>query len=78
MKNRNLWAVLIVTLSCNQQVYDEIYFAIMQNAIKSNITRQTLITRYNNVMTLRKLCNGQLSTWEQHNDTPINYKGEVK
>jgi hypothetical protein len=76
--NSNLWAVLIVTIACNQQVYDAIYYGIMQQAISSKITRQSLLLRYNTTMILRKLCNGQKSSWEQNNAAPGFYKGEVK
>ena len=61
--------VLFALIACNQQVYDEIYMAITQEAIKSNITREALMIRYNSVATLRSLCNGQKSSWETQSDT---------
>ena len=77
--NSNLLGAIIVTsLSCNQQIYDAIYYGIMQQAISSKITRQSLLKRYNTTMTLRKLCNGQKSTWEEKNVAPGFYKGEAK
>lgn len=67
-----------ILLSCNQQVYDAIYYGIMEQAIHSKITRNALMTRYNTVQTLRTLCNGQLSTWEKINTSPGFYERRVK
>ena len=74
----NLWVILIVTLACNQQVYDAIYFALIKQAINSKTERKDLMIRYNSVTTLRELCNGQTSTWEQNNVAPGNYKRNDK
>lgn len=58
---------MVVLVTCNQQIYDRIYFELMVQAGKGHVTRSALMLRYNSVMTLRNLCNGQLSTYEKNN-----------
>ncbi len=55
--------VLIILASCNQFVYDELYRAFTEQALVDN----DMSLRSVQIETLRMLCNGQLSTWEEKN-----------
>ena len=73
---RLVYAVVILSLQakahgCNQPTYDMIYKAILDQAIKSDLNKQDYEVRNNTIELLRKLCNGQYSTYERgtNNDT---------
>jgi len=51
-------------VACNQEVYDKIYKTIVNTAIKQGSTRQAMNLRNDTIEALRKLCNGQKSSWE--------------
>lgn len=54
------WLIL-ASLVCNQIVYDQIYLELSHQAMKT----EDYQTRANSIELLRKLCNGQLSSWEK-------------
>jgi hypothetical protein len=64
-------AILLLVVACNQLVYDSIYYEMMHRAMKGPLTRNKLMERYNAIQVLRKLCNGQKSTWEKENTSGI-------
>jgi hypothetical protein len=55
--------------TCNQVIYDKIYKEIVLDAMKYDIKSKqaeytAMQTKHRLIYTLRKLCNGQKSTWE--------------
>ena len=56
-----------IILSCNQQMYDSIYETIIQNLLDKPVLTEQLIKEKNDTIeTLRKLCNGQKSSYERN------------
>lgn len=65
MKKFFLFGAMI--LSCNQQMYDIIYGEILQITLDAPELTQKVIDQKNDAIeNLRKLCNGQKSSYEQH------------
>jgi len=57
---------LLVALSCNVILYDQIYRAIIYNTMKSSMTHKDFEIRNQTIENLRQLCNGQKSSYEVH------------
>jgi hypothetical protein len=67
--------VLIATLTCNQVIYDQLWLRVLSYKVAENVQVLDAINHHEqlDVQTdppdfeiLRKLCNGQLSTYERH------------
>lgn len=56
--------VSIPVYACDQRLYDEFYKAIVMRAIHSKLTQEDIDLKNDAIVTLRRLCNGQLSSWE--------------
>jgi len=64
---KKVFIIGAVILSCNQQMYDAIYGAILQITLDAPETTQKVIDYKNDTIeNLRKLCNGQKSSYETH------------
>lgn len=59
--------ILILVLAvCNQLIYDQIYVAILLNTLEKPVLNKEILSARNNAIEmLRKLCNGQRSSYEQ-------------
>lgn len=57
--------IAIANEPCNQQVYDQVYRTILESALNSGYTVETMEVRNTAIINLRALCNGQISTWEK-------------
>jgi|WetSurMetagenome_2_1015567.scaffolds.fasta_scaffold1509930_2 hypothetical protein len=56
---------------CNQEIYDMIYKNLVLHTIDSDFTQISLDAKNDGIELLRKLCNGQLSSWEKgRNEDP--------
>jgi len=55
---------LLAALACNQQMYDAIYRAIILQTLQSKGTAKDFKLKNDTIENLRKLCNGQKSTYE--------------
>ena len=56
-----------IVLSCNQQIYDLIYGEILQVTLDAPLLTPQVIDQKNDAIeNLRKLCNGQRSSYETH------------
>jgi hypothetical protein len=55
---------ILTILICNQIVYDKIYGDILQQTLDQKLTQKSINEKNNAIETLRKLCNGQLSSYE--------------
>ena len=54
-----------VSRPCNQKMYDYLYYSIVQEALKSKKSEEDAMKlRNTRIRTLRDLCNGQRSTFE--------------
>jgi hypothetical protein len=51
-------------IACNQEIYDMIYRNVVSEAIKQGATNKAMEERNRTIELLRKLCNGQKSSWE--------------
>lgn len=65
------WLILILVplitqsvQACDQQLYDEFYRAIVLRCLNSKMTQEDIDHKNDAIVTLRRLCNGQLSHWE--------------
>lgn len=58
---------LLVALTCNQLVYDQIYKALILQVMETKMTKKDFDVRNDSIETLRKLCNGQRSSYEKGN-----------
>ena len=57
---------LVGALSCNQTIYDQLYEAIVKEALESKQELSYVMKRRNNTIELlRALCNGQKSSYEE-------------
>jgi hypothetical protein len=55
-----------IIFSCNQQMYDSIYKAILQMTLNApEITQKGIDYKNDTIENLRKLCNGQKSSYEK-------------
>jgi len=60
--------ITLVILACNQKIYDQIYDTIVQRAldeIRWEPEKKVFTERNDAIELLRKLCNGQKSTYEK-------------
>lgn len=65
---KKLFFLTLVVLTCNQKVYDQIYDTIIQRAMDETRwepAKRIYTQRNDAIELLRKLCNGQKSTWEK-------------
>lgn len=65
-------AMIIVSVQgfakpCDQKTYDSIYKSIILETMATKITHDEMEKRNRAIETLRKLCKGQLSTFERPN-----------
>jgi hypothetical protein len=57
--------LFIITLTCNQAIYDQIYGAILDRAISSKLNQRDIDSKNEAIEKLRALCRGQLSSLEK-------------
>lgn len=50
--------------TCNQGTYDQVYKAIIMQALNADFSPEMFEERNSTIELLRKLCNGQMSTYE--------------
>ncbi len=62
--NKKYLVTVISIFMCNQIVYDKLYREILLTAIST----MNLAQKHRDVDTLRALCNGQKSSYEQRNE----------
>lgn len=60
--------ILTIVLTCNQVVYDQIYYSVVANTLKTKVSKKDMDIRNNTIEMLRKLCNGQRSSYERDTD----------
>jgi hypothetical protein len=58
--------IMVCAVTCNQPVYDLIYKTILVDAMHKGLTKKEFDDRNNQIEWLRKLCNGQKSSYEFH------------
>lgn len=53
---------------CNQEMYDNVYRSILNKALSSKLSEKDVNDRNDTIENLRKLCNGQKSSFENLNN----------
>ncbi len=61
---RNLLSITLVFTACNQTIYDQVYRAIIERALASDLKHSDIETKNDTIENLRALCRGQRSTFE--------------
>jgi hypothetical protein len=56
----------IIIISCNQQMYDAIYGAIIKMTLDAPNIQEAINYKNDVIENLRKLCNNQRSSYETH------------
>lgn len=67
MKLRKVVLSLMLAYTCNQAIYDELYRRVVDINRRSKQTKLDMDNKNNSIEVLRKLCNGQKSTYERLN-----------
>lgn len=65
MVSRMLISLGLIAIACDQKVYDEIYLRIIQETMKTGMTKADFDIRNDTIEKLRELCQGQISSWEK-------------
>lgn len=60
---------ILLTCMCNQEVYDLLYKGLILKAMESGLRQSDIDAKNSGIEILRKLCNGQLSSWEKGEKT---------
>lgn len=56
--------LISVSYGCDQTTYDKIYKQIIESTLDRPLTQQSIVLKNDTVEILRKLCNGQVSSYE--------------
>ncbi len=58
--------VVLALMACDPLLYDKVYIGIVKQALNTKVTRKDMEVRNRAIETLRKLCKGQVSSYEKH------------